>query len=64
MQIGVLKRPSSLFTRLKRGVDYKERMAVEQERRLTRRGGDRRVLVQLVRALLDKSQLTVVGFPM
>ena len=45
-------------------MDYKERMAVEQERRLTRRGGDRRVLVQLVRALLDKSQLTVVGFPM
>ena len=38
---GVLKRPSSHFTRLKRGIDYKARRASEQANRAKRPGGDK-----------------------
>ena len=39
---GVLKRPSAHFTRLKRGIDYNERRAVEQQCRPSRPGGNKK----------------------
>lgn len=42
VEAGVLKRPSAHFTKLKQGVDYNERRAVEQQGRPSRPGGNKK----------------------